>query len=112
MRWVKAHICGTNSKEFENREWFRDYLRFVDWDKSGALPDALVNSRDQPLEVELGVEYAQWIIETPELLDIIYRRFIFCEYDNELEGNLLHFSAIYFMRKSRISGNEGFLGTC
>ena len=106
------YVVTTDSAEYESWEWYREYLQSVELARSGTLPHAKKDFQNKPLKVELGVKYSRWILETPELLDIIFRRFIFGNYENELEGNLLHFSAIFFMRRNEISGNEGFLGIC
>lgn len=70
---------------------------------SGGLP--------VPLSVARG--YCQWLLETPEIRDVICRRFILGDYDNDLEARLLSNSALHYLLKTQyLPSGATALGSC
>ncbi len=51
----------------------------------------------EPLPVELGLQFSEWVMATPEVRDMVYRRFVCGDYDNEREGALLRDAEEYFI---------------
>ena len=101
----QGYECTTRASDYEKWTWFKDYLKFDSAYKSGELPQPKLDFEGGPLPLEYGVEYAEWILVTPEVRDIVYRRFVLGQFDNTTEGNLLSFSKIYFCRKNGIHPN-------
>ena len=108
-----SYVCTTQYEDYENWDWFQDYLHSVEREKiriSRQGPASHVVAT--PMSVSIGIQFGKWVIDTPEVRDIVYRRFVLGDYDNEAEGHLLSFASIHFMRKSNIKESNAFLAVC
>ncbi len=106
------YVCTTKASDWASWDWFQDYHRYSDGYKSGTIPEPKIDYGSGPLPIEVGVQFGKWVLETPEIRDIVYRRFVIGDYDNTLEGNLLGFAKTYFLRKIHIRGFSSFLAIC
>ncbi len=105
----QSYMCTTDSNDYKEWAWFQEHLEFIAAYKAGRLPKPKWDFQGGPLPLEYGVAYAEWILNTPEIRDIIYRRFILGHYDNMTEGNLLSDAVTYFSRKIGINTHAGVL---
>lgn len=95
----KNYIITTRSEKYKSWKWYIELQeKFVvkEHEYENFESDAFIGK----LPINIGVEFSRWILGNPEILDIVYRRFILEEYDNKLEANLLHDAAIYFSYKN------------
>ena len=104
------YVVTSDSSEYESWEWYREYQIMYQAKKRGAQPSSLHDYGGGPMPVQLGIDFSRWVMRTPEIRDIVYRRFIEGDYDNALEGNLLSDSTYYFLSKERVAG--AFLASC
>lgn len=94
----------TDSDEYETWPWYLEYLGL---ERSPSR--ARMKSRSGKVPIEVGVQFARWIMETPELRDVIYRRFVLGDYDNETEKMHLTIAPRYFFLKCEEVESSAFL---
>lgn len=99
------YVCTTEICDHKEWVWFQEYLEFNSAYKAGKLPEPKWDFQGGPLPLEYGLAYAQWVLDTPGVRDVIYRRFVLGQYENAAEGNLLSFATIFFLRKNDIDTN-------
>ena len=98
------YVVTSDSSEYESWEWYREYQIMYQAKKRGDQPSNLHDYGGGPMPVQLGIDFSCWVMRTPEIRDIVYRRFIEGDYNNTLEGNLLSDSTYYFLSKERVAG--------
>ncbi|MES2434702.1 MAG: hypothetical protein V4586_12870 [Pseudomonadota bacterium] len=110
---LQPYHITTSSEDCESWPWYRDFLAMLDALRQNNWKDnARVPKRD-PLPVSIGRAYCAWIMTTPEMRDVLYRRFIQRDFDNDLEKRLLKSSAMYFVMIQGYSGEYStFLSSC
>jgi hypothetical protein len=91
-----TYQISTSSSEYESWNWYQDYRQQMAELKSRKWEDPTRKPKDGSLPISVGRGYYAWIMRTPEVRDIIYRRFIGGDFDNDLEVKLLTSSAMYY----------------
>lgn len=97
------YICTTNPDDFQSWTWFQEYramrAKSDAYLAAGGKPIISPKIYAEPLPVELGLQFSEWVMATPEVRDMVYRRFVCGDYDNEREGALLRDAEEYFKEK-------------
>jgi hypothetical protein len=99
MTSSKVYQQTTLSEDYEAWSWYQQMQsemqerQNTDWSPRIDVPFS------QPLPVEIGIEYCDWILQTAEVRDIIFRRFVEGDYENETEAMLLRASAFHFLHQ-------------
>jgi hypothetical protein len=113
MRQGVEYQTTTSSSNHANWPWYREFCRRMDELQRNDWKDSSLIAKSGPLPVSLCREYCAWIMQTPEVRDIIYRRFIQKDFDNDLEKRLLISSSMYFvMERGYDAEYSTFLSSC
>jgi hypothetical protein len=100
------------SSEFNDWDWYCEYRSQIEAAKTNPNIEWSKAIDSDRLPVDIGIDFSRWVLETPELSDIVYRRIVLGDYDNVLEANLLSDATQYFLNKRRILGGGGLLSAC
>ena len=85
----------TDSTEYQVWPWYQEYLALTK--KAPPPKDAEI------LPVSVGEDYCTWVLETPEVRDIVYRGYFLRQDEDDLEDALLGTSTRYFLLQNNIS---------
>lgn len=88
----------TSSRDYGKWDWYRSMRRAMEESKKPDWKPLNELALGQPLPVGLGVGYCKWVMETPEVSDIIFRRFVAGDYENETEVMLLRAASFYYLQ--------------
>lgn len=94
----QGYLCTTDSNNYKEWPWYQEYRQLE-------RPGAAVRMGGGQVPVDVAIEFSQWIMKTPEIRDIVFRRFVQGDYDNETEKMLLSFAQRYFLLKSGQAGS-------
>jgi hypothetical protein len=104
-----SYTPTTQAEDYKSWPWFQDYLKYAEQEKAGILAAPKLDYGTRPTPVSLGLNIARWAMRTPEIRDIVWRRFVQGNYDNKLEEWLLSIAETYFRYKEGIQAGIGSL---
>jgi hypothetical protein len=108
---AEKYTCTTDIGDFRNWDWYKEYQVLLGRQrKTLDIPNHEQNLESAALPLQVGIDFAKWVIKTPEVRDMLYRRFILKNWEDHLEAQLLMSASDYFIRKYEIPGVGTFLG--
>jgi len=95
----------TDFTEYQTWPWYQEYL---------VLTKTAPKAKDaEILPVSVGEDYCTWVLDTPEVCDIVYRGYVLRQVEEDLEESLLGISIRFFLLRNDISEkNSTHLTSC
>ena len=107
-----SYTCGTSSRDYRHWGWYIEYADLLFLVKQGERVEFVESYEGGKLPLKLGIEFSTWVMGTPELRDIVFRRFVQGDYENKLEGKLLTDAVEFYSLSRGIKGGLGYLPVC
>lgn len=98
-----GYVETTSSASYESWPWYIACMRALEIRKTPGWKPRNPLPQGRPLPVSTGIRFGTWVMETPTIRDIIYRRFVKGDYDNEVESMLLKAASFHFLHQDGYS---------